>query len=64
MRTWADLPELDSQPLTGELLAAQDAVVLITDHRAVDYGLVLQHAPLIVDTRGVFRGADPKIVRA
>ncbi len=62
MRTWAELPELRSEPLTAELLAAQDAVLLITDHSQVDYDLVLEHAPLVVDTRGVLRGDN--VVRA
>ena len=42
-----------SVPLTPELLAAVDAVVIITDHTAVDYRNVGAHAALIVDTRHV-----------
>jgi UDP-N-acetyl-D-glucosamine dehydrogenase len=42
---------LDSQPLTAEFLAAQDCVVLVTDHSAYDLALVLRHARLVVDTR-------------
>jgi UDP-N-acetyl-D-glucosamine dehydrogenase len=65
MRTWSELPPLRSEPLSAELLAAQDAVVLITDHAQVDYDLVLANAPLIIDTRGVLRGAHgDKVVRA
>ena len=45
-------------------LAAQDAVVIVTAHSGVDYGLVLRHADLIVDTRGVLRGGDPHVIRA
>ncbi|MFQ5349855.1 MAG: nucleotide sugar dehydrogenase [Thermoanaerobaculia bacterium] len=62
MRTWAELPELRSQPLTSETLAEQDAVLLITDHSQVDYDLVLEHASLVVDTRGVLRATN--VVRA
>ena len=40
----------------------QDAVLLITDHAQVDYDLVVEHAPLVVDTRGVLRGDN--VVRA
>ena len=43
MRTWAELPEMRSSPLTAELLAASDAVLLITDHSQVDYDLVCEH---------------------
>ena len=64
MRTWPRLPSMDSVPLVAETLAAQDAVLLITNHKGVDYELVLQHAPLIVDTRGVYRKPDPKVIKA
>jgi UDP-N-acetyl-D-glucosamine dehydrogenase len=64
MRTWPDLPRLSSVPLTAETLAAHDAVVLVTDHAAVDYELVARHAPLIVDTRGVYRARASNVVKA
>jgi UDP-N-acetyl-D-glucosamine dehydrogenase len=64
MRSWPDLPPMASRPLTKELLQAQDAVVLVTDHAAVDYALVLRHAPFVVDTRGVFREPLPNVVKA
>jgi UDP-N-acetyl-D-glucosamine dehydrogenase len=46
---------LDSQPLTEEVLAGTDAVVLVTDHSRVDYQQVVDHAPVVVDTRGSLR---------
>jgi len=64
MRSWPDLPVLESLPLTGENVAAHDAVLLVTDHRAVDYDLVAEHAQLIVDTRGVYREARKNLVKA
>ena len=64
MRSWPDLPPMTSQPLTDETLQAVDAVLLATDHKAVDYDLVLQHAPLIIDTRGVFRHRNEKVWHA
>ena len=64
MRTWPDLPELSSEALTPELLSAQDAVVIVTDHTAVDYELVARHAALIVDTRGIYRAPRPNVVKA
>ena len=42
-----------SVPLTLELLAAVDAVVIITDHSSVDYRNIGAHAALVVDTRNV-----------
>ena len=47
---------LHSQPLTAETLASVDAVVLVTDHSDVDYPLVADHVPVIVDTRGAMKG--------
>jgi len=56
--------ELSSEPLTAANLASFDAVVLATDHRDVDYPLVLEHAPLIVDTRGKFRAPSAHVIKA
>jgi UDP-N-acetyl-D-glucosamine dehydrogenase len=58
MRTWPDLPPMRSVELTEAVVSAQDAVVVVTDHRAVDYAMVAEHAGLVVDTRGVLRGRD------
>jgi UDP-N-acetyl-D-glucosamine dehydrogenase len=41
--------------LTPEILAATDAVVVVTDHKKVDYQLVMDNATLIVDSRNVTR---------
>ncbi len=64
MRSWPDLPPMESVPLTPKTLAARDAVVIATDHSAVDYDLVADHAPLIVDTRGVYRDPRPNVIKA
>ncbi|MCX7847320.1 MAG: nucleotide sugar dehydrogenase [bacterium] len=40
-----------SVPLTPTLLRAQDCVVIVTDHRDVDYRMVVREASLVVDTR-------------
>jgi len=64
MRSWPALAPMASVPLTPEILEVQDAVVIVTDHSSVDYGLVARHAPLIVDTRGVYRQALPNVVKA
>jgi UDP-N-acetyl-D-glucosamine dehydrogenase len=40
-----------SVELTAEALEAADVVVITTDHSAVDYGLVVEHAGIVVDTR-------------
>lgn len=64
MRTWPDLPELHSVPLTADTLREADAVVVVTDHGAVDYDLVAEHADLIVDTRGIYREPRANVVKA
>lgn len=46
-----DLPELASRELTKEYLAEQDCVLIVTDHSAFDYDLVVKHSRLVVDTR-------------
>ena len=40
MRSWPDLPPMTSVALTPEVLEAQDAVLIVTDHTAVDYAMV------------------------
>ena len=42
---------LESVPLTDEALAAADCVVIVTNHRDLDYAHIVEHAQLIVDTR-------------
>jgi UDP-N-acetyl-D-glucosamine dehydrogenase len=42
---------LDSQPLSPEFLAEQDCVVIVTDHSAYDWDLVVENTNLVVDTR-------------
>lgn len=64
MRTWPELPRLRSVPLTAETLQASDAVVVVTDHTNVDYELVAKHAPVVIDTRGVYRAPRPNVLKA
>jgi UDP-N-acetyl-D-glucosamine dehydrogenase len=54
---------LTGVPLTDELLGAVDAVLIITDHRNVDYQRVLDTAKLVVDTRNVTAGMRPAKAR-
>ena len=64
MRSWKGLKLRESVELTAEILSEQDAVVIVTDHTDVDYDQLLEHANLIIDTRGIYRNTDPKVVRA
>ena len=47
--------ELESIPLTADRIAAADAVLVVTDHEAFDWQLVVDHCRLVVDTRGILR---------
>ena len=56
--------DLHSEPLTPELLADQNCVVVATDYDAIDWDLVREHARLIVDTRGVYEVDNETVFRA
>ena len=56
--------KLQSVPLTDEALASAVCVIIATDHSAIDYRLVADQAPLIVDTRNVLRDrGNSRVVR-
>jgi UDP-N-acetyl-D-glucosamine dehydrogenase len=66
-RAHGRLAGMRSTPLDAEALAALDAVLIVTDHDAVDYQLLLDRCPLVVDTRNAARGLRPgraRVVRA
>lgn len=46
-----DLPAMESQPLSEEFLASQDAVLIATDHTDFDYESIVRHSQLVIDTR-------------
>ncbi|HTU27211.1 MAG TPA: nucleotide sugar dehydrogenase [Pirellulales bacterium] len=46
-----EVPPMDSQALTAEYLAAQDCVLIATDHSAYDYDFIVRSSRLVVDTR-------------
>jgi len=61
------LPPMESQPLTPELLASQDCVLIATNHADYDYDFIVKHAQLVVDTRNAtvdVKDGREKIVRA
>ncbi|MGN7611177.1 nucleotide sugar dehydrogenase [Magnetococcales bacterium HHB-1] len=53
-----------SVALTPASLSSFDCVVVSTNHDAFDWPLIKAHAPLIIDTRGVFTADGEKILRA
>jgi UDP-N-acetyl-D-glucosamine dehydrogenase len=55
---------LRSVPLTPETLSSHDLVVVVTDHSVFDAGQIVDHAPLVIDSRNLTRRIDSaKIIR-
>jgi UDP-N-acetyl-D-glucosamine dehydrogenase len=50
-----NVPPLASCKLTAEFLAAQNCVLIATDHSAFDWEFIVRHARLVVDTRNATR---------
>ena len=63
MREWSHLMPMKSVSLTRAELKKADAVIVVTDHAAVDYKLVGKEAKLVVDTRGIL-GKARNVVKA
>jgi UDP-N-acetyl-D-glucosamine dehydrogenase len=55
---------LKSVELAPEVISSYDLILLATDHDRFDYGLIEQHARLIVDTRGRYLGTRKNVVKA
>jgi UDP-N-acetyl-D-glucosamine dehydrogenase len=67
MRRYPQLKQLESQSLSADYLAAQDCVLIATDHGAYDYEIIVRHAQLVIDTRNATRNVSQgrqKIVKA
>jgi len=48
----------NSAPITTELLAGVDLVVITTDHSSYDYDLIVKQAPYVFDTRNATRDVE------
>lgn len=67
MRHWPHLEPMASTPLTPESLAAQDCVLIATDHSAYDYNAIVAQSRLVIDTRNATKAVTAgreKIVKA
>jgi len=53
-----DLPEMQSQELTPEFLAAQDCVLIATDHSAYDWDFVVENSRMVLDTRNATKNVS------
>ena len=59
--------KMSSTNVEPQLLAAMDAVIIVTDHSAYDFAEIVKHADLVIDTRNATQGIDEsreKIVMA
>ena len=50
-----EVPDMHSSELTPEYLAAQDCVLIATDHSAYDYDFIVRHSKMVLDTRNATR---------
>jgi UDP-N-acetyl-D-glucosamine dehydrogenase len=55
--------ELRSEALTPRYLGTQDCTVIVADHDSIDWMLVLQYAPTVLDTRNVLGRLRPESAR-
>jgi UDP-N-acetyl-D-glucosamine dehydrogenase len=62
-RDWPGGHDLASVPCTPETLAAADCVVILTDHRSLDYTAIVKHATLLVDSRNAIKGSYPHLFK-
>ena len=46
-----EVPAMESAELTADYLRSLDCVLIATDHSAYDYAMIVEYAPLVVDTR-------------
>jgi UDP-N-acetyl-D-glucosamine dehydrogenase len=62
-REWSAGVDIRSIELSRGSLAQYDCVVIVTEHRAFDYELLLAEADLIVDTRNAIKTPHPHVFR-
>ena len=66
MRRYPDMAR-ESRPLSAGYLGSLDCVLIATDHSAYDWAWIVEHARLVVDTRGATWGVvgpPGRVVRA
>jgi len=64
VRSWPTLPPMRSVELNKQVVRNADAILIATDHSAVDYPMLTRSAQLIVDTRGVYREPRANVIKA
>src|SRR5258708_12484900 len=59
-REWSGGYDIAAVDMARGSLAQYDCVVIVTDHKAFDYGALLEEADFIVDTRNPIKQPHPK----
>ena len=49
-------PDVERIEYTKESLEKMDCAIIVTGHKDVDYGLLVEHCPLIFDSRNILKG--------
>jgi UDP-N-acetyl-D-glucosamine dehydrogenase len=62
-RAWLGGFDMQTEALTPAAIAGADCVAILTEHRTVDYDMVLNSARLIVDTRNAIAGRHPHVFK-
>jgi UDP-N-acetyl-D-glucosamine dehydrogenase len=62
-RAWHGGFDMATEALTPEVIAAADCVAILTEHRSVDYDMVVRSARLIVDTRNAITGTHDHVLK-
>ena len=55
---------MESVELTGSILKASDAVVIVTAHSDYDFDWIAKNASLIIDTRNAIKKKMKNVVKA
>ncbi|MCX7916852.1 MAG: nucleotide sugar dehydrogenase, partial [bacterium] len=55
---------ISSIEFSPEKLKKYDVAIIVTDHSNIDYKTLYECVPLIIDTRNVYKGNWPKVIKA
>jgi UDP-N-acetyl-D-glucosamine dehydrogenase len=62
-RAWHGGFDMEAEPISAAAIADADCVAILTEHRSVDYDMVLKSARLIVDTRNAIAGKHAHVLK-
>ena len=55
-----DMPNINSEPLNAEYLSQLDCAVIVTDHTAFDYDLIVKSSNIVIDTRNATKNVTER----